>query len=120
MTINAGSSSLKAAVFRFEPPDTLECTLSVDRIGHAEEALRVTGPDGALVRQVAQCSADYAAALRAVLAWVRRERPETRIGAVGHRVVHGGVAYRDPQSRRRSCSMASAPWCRCRFHSEAS
>jgi len=97
LTINAGSSSLKAAVFRFEPPDTLEFTLSVDRIGRPEEALRVTGPDGALVRHEAQRSADYAAALRAVLAWVRREHPETRIGAVGHRVVHGGIAYRGPQ-----------------------
>ncbi len=33
LTINAGSSSLKVAVFRFEPPDMLEFTVSVAEIG---------------------------------------------------------------------------------------
>ena len=97
LTINAGSSSLKAAVFRFEAPDAAALTLSVDAIGQPEERLRVTGPEGAPIRVLPQRSPDYPAALRGVLAWIRREQPEVRIVAVGHRVVHGGTVYRDPQ-----------------------
>jgi acetate kinase len=96
LTINTGSSSLKAAVFQFEPRDALAFSMSVGGIGQPGGTLRVTDPNGAVIRQVAERSDDFQSALGSVVQWCRRERPDVRIAAVGHRIVHGGRDYRDP------------------------
>ena len=40
---------------------------------------------------------DHGAAPGASLAALRRFRPELDLDAVGHRVVHGGIHYSEPQ-----------------------
>ncbi|MBA3945394.1 MAG: hypothetical protein H0X37_12610 [Herpetosiphonaceae bacterium] len=42
LTLNTGSSSLKAALYIFEPVVTLELTVQIERIGHADSQLRLT------------------------------------------------------------------------------
>ena len=71
LVLNAGSSSLKYAVYRG----------SVRELAGKRERL---GPD------------DHPAAVRDVLAEVRSHLGSDTLAAVGHRVVHGGDRFREP------------------------
>jgi acetate kinase len=72
LTINAGSSSVKIALF-------------------------AVGPDEApLASAAGERTADHAAALRAALARIQAAIDIAPLSAVVHRIVHGGARYRDP------------------------
>ncbi len=86
LVLNAGSSSLKAAVLPHGP------RALVERIG-APEGARLRS-DGAPARRVA--AADVAGALDAVLTAWGAEATLARIGCVGHRVVHGAERFVAP------------------------
>ena len=90
LTLNAGSSSLKAAVYALEATETLRAAASVDRIGLPGARLRITDAVGRPTGERPLDAGDHGAALGAVLGWID-ERPDLRaIDAVAHRVVHGG------------------------------
>lgn len=91
LTINTGSSSLKAAVFDAALNRT--ASYSVERIGtsHATATRIAAGQDGA--PESAEVP-DHAAALR----WLTSHLPaHTDIAAIGHRVVHGGSQHMAPE-----------------------
>jgi acetate kinase len=96
LTLNAGSSSLKIGLFS-DALDVLATGL-VDRIG-ADGALRLRGADGtdlALPDYLYARFADHGQALETVLAALAALFPGLEIGAVGHRVVHGGPDHDRP------------------------
>jgi acetate kinase len=96
LTLNAGSSSLKIGLFS-DALDVLATGL-VDRIG-ADGALRLRGADGtdlALPDDLYARFADHGQALETVLAALAALFPGLEIGAVGHRVVHGGPDHDRP------------------------
>jgi acetate kinase len=95
LTVNPGSSSLKAALFDVGSTETLEAAASVERIGSPPSVLRVTRPDGVASEQGVDVT-DYPAALRAVLASLPVDRDGAPLSAVAHRVVSGG-RHVDPQ-----------------------
>jgi acetate kinase len=97
LTINTGSSSLKAALYAMGPAATRGHTFLAERIGRAGGRVRVTDADGAAVLDQPGDLPDHAAALQALLAWLRRQQLDTAVAAVGHRIVHGGDRYREPQ-----------------------
>jgi acetate kinase len=93
LTLNAGSSSLKVALF----PETGEMPLAsglADRIG----------PDGVLklkdARGLALAAAgdptSHEAAITAVIDSFRAHWPDLDLCAIGHRVVHGGAHHAKP------------------------
>jgi acetate kinase len=95
LTLNAGSSSLKFAVYPLAGDETIASGL-VDRIG-ADGEITLRGSN-ALPLEV---PGDYdvsthAAALRSVLSALANVLPSLDIIAVGHRVVHGGVQHAAP------------------------
>ena len=97
LTINGGSSSIKFALF--EAGDSLRRILEggIERIGLPEAALRVKGLDQAdnfsrLVR-----APDHTVAVSALMDWIEERGGRDTLSAVGHRVVHGGPKYREPQ-----------------------
>lgn len=97
LTLNAGSSSLKFALFRVEPSLSRAFSGHVERIGLPETVLTVT--DGAgrqLERRVLQAP-DHAACVPPVLAWLEHHASGMAFRAVGHRIVHGGMQYSAPQ-----------------------
>jgi len=94
LTINTGSSSLKAALYRGEER---EVALHVERIGRDDGRVRVVA-DGATRLDERRDLPDHVAALDALVGWLRDARPDLALDAVGHRVVHGGQHYRDPQT----------------------
>ncbi len=96
LTLNAGSSSLKAAVYQAGDTETLLAGAEVDRIGHAGSRLRVVDGRGHTRGERAGAGASHAAALQSVLGWLAEDTELPRVDIVAHRVVHGGHAT-DPQ-----------------------
>jgi acetate kinase len=85
LTLNPGSSSLKASVRMPEPV----LTVGVERIG-TDRAAVTTSPDGG----VQPFTGDLADAVAAIAAELRGR--DTSVDAVAHRVVHGGPRRRHP------------------------
>jgi acetate kinase len=97
LTINGGSSSIKFALF--EAGDSLRRVLEggIERIGLPEATFAVKGVNEAdnFARQVA--APDHTAAVGALMDWIEERIGRGGLAAVGHRVVHGGPRYSDPQ-----------------------
>ena len=107
LTLNAGSSSVKFALF-----DAVEVAAASGTTlpralwsGQAEGlgvglAARLTVKDarGNTLRDagLSQADATHAGALEAMLAWRARHDGSARIRAVGHRIVHGGTRFTEP------------------------
>ena len=85
LTLNAGSSSIKFALFDADGA-TRRAEGQVERVGTPEARL-LSGGEVRLLGAV-----DHAGALDAILAAL----PAGRITAVGHRIVHGGVRHAGP------------------------
>lgn len=91
LTINTGSSSLKAAVYALGPGEERSLFGEVDRIGRPTARLRLRDAQGSAVIDEEGDYPDHATALAAVLKSFQRHCPKWRPDAVGHRVVHGGT-----------------------------
>jgi len=89
LVLNAGSSSLRAALFQRTSRDAV-LTALVERIGAGEALLRIDRP-GAATRTEPIAAKDHAEGLTALLGRLEREGVHREdVVAVGHRVVHGG------------------------------
>ncbi len=97
LTINPGSSSLKAGLYRIGMGEHLVVAARAERIGIPGSRLMVTDASGATLLDRREDVPDHAAALRALFAWLRDWRDARPFAAVGHRIVHGGMRYREPQ-----------------------
>lgn len=97
LTINTGSSSLKAALYAGAGTPQRELTIHAARLGQTVGTLRVTDAGGAKLFDEREELPDHAAALRLLFARLRRYRPGLALDAVGHRIVHGGDDYHEPQ-----------------------
>jgi acetate kinase len=97
LTINTGSSSLKVALYEAGREEALILWGEVERIGVPGGRFRLTDAHGATLIDRGGDLPDHGAALGAALAGLRRFRPELDLDAVGHRVVHGGIHYSEPQ-----------------------
>ena len=107
LTLNAGSSSVKFALFdaaevAATPGSTLPRALwsgQVEGLGTGLAArLYVKDARGSTVHASAlpQANATHAGALDAMLAWCERNPASAAIRAVGHRIVHGGTRFTHP------------------------
>lgn len=99
LVLNAGSSSLKFAVYRRrkEPRWTLAARGQVQGIGSsarmsAQDGAGVEMPTPALATQVR----DRRSALDFLVVWLRAQFEHARLVGVGHRVVHGGAEHTGP------------------------
>ncbi len=97
LTINTGSSSLKAALYAPDRWEQRELAVRVDRIGSAGGSLHVADAGGTTVWEEQRDLPNHEAALTMFLDWLRRERPDREPVAVGHRIVYGGPRYHAPQ-----------------------
>jgi acetate kinase len=96
LTINGGSSSIKFALF---VSDALERTLEggIERIGLPDAVLRVKGVNPADNFSRPVTASDHVSAVEALMDWIVERIGPTGVSAVGHRVVHGGPKYWEPQ-----------------------
>jgi acetate kinase len=99
LTINIGSSSLKAGIYRAGRADSPEALLSAraSRIGSDDSHMLIAGKNGAVMLDREIGIADHSAAIAALAAWLKEHNLYRQIGAVGHRIVHGGRRFSEPQ-----------------------
>jgi acetate kinase len=97
LTINGGSSSIKFALF--EAGDSLRRILDggIERIGLAEATLTVKGSDKADNFSRSVAAPNHTVAVGALMDWIEERIGGVALTAVGHRVVHGGPKYSEPQ-----------------------
>jgi acetate kinase len=100
LTLNAGSSSLKFAAFRVadgaEPG--LLASGQIEGIGAtAKGAVKTaSGETAELSFDQSVARVDHAAAMGAILDWLKKAGYDSSVAAVGHRIVHGGPDYAEP------------------------
>ena len=98
LIINAGSSSVKFALFDVETLSEL-VKGQIDGIGSAA-AFRAKSPDLKIDEQLQwpleDAPKDHSAALQLLIEWLGQSMVGVQVSAVGHRVVHGGSHYMEP------------------------
>jgi acetate kinase len=101
LTVNTGSSSLKAALYRLgdkeSEKESRELFVEAERIGLPHSLLRFQHVRGGTFEEQRAELPDHAAALRALLSKLGMKGSDRDLVAVGHRVVHGGDRYREPK-----------------------
>ena len=97
LTINGGSSSIKFALF--EDGDTLRQILegAIERIGLPGPRMRVRGLNREDNFSRLVTAPDHRVAVAHLMDWIEELNESGAITAVGHRVVHGGPTYNEPQ-----------------------
>ena len=97
LTINGGSSSIKFALFQVGPSLRRVLEGSIERIGMPAPSFTVKGLNKSdnFSRPVA--APDHTAAVGALMDWIEERTGRGEVAAVGHRVVHGGPKYSEPQ-----------------------
>lgn len=100
LTINAGSSSIKFALFPLDHPLSPQAEVSgqIDGIGTSATLLVAHDRSGERITKQAIPgeAVDHGTALDAMLQWFLATFSGWQIVAVGHRVVHGGERYSKP------------------------
>ena len=96
MTINAGSSSIRFALYESGETARLRLGGMVDRIGSAGTNLIVRDADGKPQVTRLLAAGDHRAATGVLLGWLEEQPFFASIKAVGHRVVHG-MKHSDPE-----------------------
>jgi len=97
LTINGGSSSIKFALF--DADHTLQRILagSIERIGLPESTFEVKGLNKADNFTRSVTAPNHTAAVGVLMDWIEERFQRGELTAVGHRVVHGGPKYSEPQ-----------------------
>jgi len=97
LTINGGSSSIKFALF--EAGDSPRRILggALERIGLPGASLRIKGSEPSDNISKPVTAPDHTAAATIVMEWIQERSGRDGLTAVGHRVVHGGPNYSEPQ-----------------------
>jgi len=97
LTINGGSSSIKFAIF--DAGESLRRILEggIERIGLPEATFRVKGSDQSDNFSRLVTAPDHTVAVGALMDWIEVRSGRDALAAVGHRVVHGGPKYYQPQ-----------------------
>ena len=100
LTINAGSSSIKFALFPLDHPISPEAEVSGQIDGIGAEITKMVAKNKAGERIADQLleggKVSHAQAFDALLKWFTASHANWQIVAVGHRVVHGGERYSKP------------------------
>lgn len=97
LTINGGSSSIKFALF--EANASLRRVLwgELTRIGQPQAAFAVYGSDATDNASRAVPVPDHTAAVDTLLDWIEQKNRHGTLVATGHRLVHGGPEFHEPQ-----------------------
>ncbi|MBA3625923.1 MAG: acetate/propionate family kinase [Methylibium sp.] len=97
LVLNAGSSSIKFALFESRPSLHRVVSGQVERIGSSDPAFKATGPTPGDTFSRALDARDHQSAAAALLDWLDQRRPLATLAAVGHRVVRGAPFYSNPE-----------------------
>ena len=97
LTINAGSSSLKFALFRADVSLTRVLRGGVERIGLEDSAFSVTDLVSGETERRPVRAPSHGSCIDMLLDLIERKAGPDGVKAIGHRLVHGGPSYAEPQ-----------------------
>jgi len=97
LTVNGGSSSIKFALFQVGASLQRVMEGSIERIGLPEAMFVVKGLNKADSFTRSVTAENYTAAVEVLMDWIDERIRRGELTAVGHRVVHGGPKYNEPQ-----------------------
>jgi len=97
LTVNGGSSSIKFAVFTSASPTTRLFSGQVERIGTPGARLTATRDNSSDLETIPVVAATFHHAVQCIVTYLRRRLGNSAIGAIGHRIVHGGMHLLDNQ-----------------------
>ncbi len=98
LTINSGSSSLKVGLYTLGQIERPVFSANLQRIGRPDSRMQVKDAQGVPVFEQDVGLPDHNTALKVWLNWLQNNNPDLMtLAAVGHRVVHGGRHYPEPQ-----------------------
>jgi acetate kinase len=97
LTINSGSSSVKFGLFDMGPQERLILSGSLERIGLRGGTFTARNAGGRILAEERGGFSGHEAALKRLLEWIEGHPAGGSLDAIGHRIVHGGQRYADPQ-----------------------
>ncbi len=96
LALNAGSSSLKFALFEVGASPGLLAKGKIENLDSTPHFIAHDG-GGALLAETRAPAGDFAESLESLLDFVDAHLGQARLDAVGHRIVHGGGAHAAPE-----------------------
>lgn len=96
LTINGGSSSIRFAVFEPGEPPRRIIEGRIERVGLPGARFTTEGADGQNTSETIHAP-NHTTAVNALMDWLEKGIGRNALRAVGHRVVHGGPKYTQPQ-----------------------
>jgi acetate kinase len=97
LTINGGSSSIKFALFATDRSLHMKLKGQIDRIGMTDAIFSVQSADPSESINRPVVAKDHVAAVAALVDWIEANGKDDELIAMGHRVVHGGPRFHEPQ-----------------------
>lgn len=96
LAVNAGSSSIRFALYDVTEPLRRRLRGKIERIGLPDTTLMVDDSTGTHAQSFAIDAGDHSGAASALINWLEEVGLLSAVKAVGHRVVHGGSRYSAP------------------------
>ena len=97
LTMNRGSSTLKSTLYETAGQIEPLLAISVDQAIASGSRLKIADSKGRILLDTFLASGESNAAVEAMLDWLGAHGYLNGLAAVGHRLVHGGSKYREPQ-----------------------
>jgi acetate kinase len=97
LILNAGSSSLKFAVFNSRPTLSRIFTGAIDRVGSSNASFMLSNIETKGTERAEISAPDHIAGLEHLLEHLSKTLAAANFSAVGHRIVHGGPRHHKPE-----------------------
>jgi acetate kinase len=98
LTLNGGSSSIKFALFEIGDPLKRLLAGKLERIGLPDAAMEVTDLVTGQSERRAVAAPDHVSCVQPLARFLEQRVTFEAIAAAGHRIVHGGPRYHEPES----------------------
>jgi acetate kinase len=95
--MNRGSATLKSTLYEVGVRNEMVLAISVAYSGGASARLKIADANGATLLDSSVKGTDSNAALQTMFAWLDKREYLAGLKAAGHRLVHGGARYTEPQ-----------------------
>lgn len=97
LTMNRGSATLKSTLYEIGARNEVLASISVTYSSMASARLKITAATGATLLDTSVKGTNSNAALETIFAWLDKHQYLSGLKAAGHRLVHGGARYTEPQ-----------------------
>jgi acetate kinase len=97
LTINRGSGTLKAGLYKATASPKLVASIKVDRAGTRDARIKISDASGKALLDSSVKDTGANSDLTTVLDWLTETNHASHLAGIGHRLVHGGPRYTESQ-----------------------